>query len=61
MVEYANGVQRKLSSLKDPGAYRRIQNYAANSKTGEVIYTPSSTVKIPIMMSEMIKWFNSDR
>jgi Fic family protein len=44
----------------DPGAYRRIQNYVANSKTGAVIYTPPSAAEIPIMMSEMVKWFNSD-
>jgi len=44
----------------DPGHYRRIQNYVANSVTGEVIYTPPSAVEIPIMMSEMVKWLNSD-
>ncbi len=44
----------------DPGNYRRIQNYVANSSTGEVIYTPPSAVEVPIMMSEMIKWLNSD-
>ena len=44
----------------DPGNYRRIQNYVANSMTGEVIYTPPSAVEIPIMMSEMVKWLNSD-
>lgn len=43
----------------DPGNYRRIQNYVANSVTGEVIYTPPSAVEIPIMMSEMVKWLNS--
>lgn len=45
----------------DPGNYRRIQNYVANSSTGEVIYTPPSAVEVPIMMSEMVKWLNSDR
>ena len=44
----------------DPGNYRRIQNYVANSSTGEVIYTPPSAVEAPIMMSEMVKWLNSD-
>lgn len=42
-----------------PGEYRRIQNYVASSITGEVIYTPPSAFEIPIMMSEMVKWFNS--
>ncbi|MCB2181516.1 MAG: Fic family protein [Desulfobulbaceae bacterium] len=44
----------------DPGNYRRIQNYVANSSTGEVIYTPPSAVEVPIMMSEMVKWLNTD-
>ncbi|MFO7557418.1 MAG: Fic family protein [Desulfobacterales bacterium] len=44
----------------DPGNYRRIQNYVANSLTGEVIYTPPSAVDVPIMMSEMVKWLNAE-
>ncbi len=44
----------------DPGNYRRIQNYVANSSTGEVIYTPPSAAEVPIMMSEMVKWLNAD-
>ena len=44
----------------DPGNYRRIQNYIANSSNGEVIYTPPSAVEVPIMMSEMVKWLNTD-
>lgn len=44
----------------DPGNYRRIQNYVANASTGEVIYTPPSAVDVSIMMSEMVKWLNSD-
>ena len=44
----------------DPGNYRRIQNYVANSSTGEVIYTPPSAVGVPIMMSEMVQWLNAD-
>jgi Fic family protein len=44
----------------DPGNYRRIQNFVANSSTGKVIYTPPSAVEVPIMMSELVKWLNSD-
>jgi Fic family protein len=44
----------------DPGNYRRIQNYVADSSTGEVIYTPPSAVEVPIMMAEMVTWLNSD-
>jgi Fic family protein len=44
----------------DPGNYRRIQNYVASSSTGKIIYTPPSAVEVPIMMSELVKWLNSD-
>ncbi len=44
----------------DPGNYRRIQNYVANSSTGEVIYTPPSAVDVPSMMSEMLQWLNRE-
>ncbi|MBU1234124.1 MAG: Fic family protein [Proteobacteria bacterium] len=53
-------VQGVRGSKADPGNYRRIQNYVANASTGEVIYTPPSAVKVPIMMSEMVKWLNSE-
>ena len=53
-------VQGVRGGKADPGNYRRIQNYVANSSTGEVIYTPPSAVEVPIMMSEMVKWLNSD-
>lgn len=44
----------------DPGNYRLIQNYVTNSSTGEVIFTPPSAVEVPIMMSEMVNWLNTD-
>lgn len=43
-----------------PGEYRRIQNYVVNSATKKVIYTPPTVIEIPIMMSELVKWLNSD-
>jgi len=44
----------------DPGNYRRVQNYIADASSGEVIYTPPSALEVPIMMSEMVRWLNSD-
>ncbi|NTW48386.1 MAG: Fic family protein [Chlorobiales bacterium] len=43
-----------------PGQYRRIQNYVVNSSTGQVIYTPPSAVEVPMMMSELVRWLNTD-
>lgn len=53
-------VQGVRGGKADPGNYRRIQNYVANASTGEVIYKPPSAVDVPIMMSEMTKWLNSE-
>lgn len=44
----------------DPGNYRKVQNYVANSSTGEVIYTPPSAIEVPAMMSELVEWLNKD-
>lgn len=41
-----------------PGEYRRVQNYVVNSVTKQVIYTPPTSVDVPIMMSELVKWLN---
>ncbi|MDO9578632.1 MAG: Fic family protein [Candidatus Cloacimonadales bacterium] len=43
-----------------PGKYRQIQNYVVNSITGKVIYTPPSALDVPIMMSELVQWLNSN-
>ena len=53
-------VENVRGGKASPGNYRRIQNYVANSTTGKVIYTPPSAVEVPIMMSEMVKWLNSE-
>ncbi|MHC4872748.1 MAG: Fic family protein [Planctomycetota bacterium] len=44
----------------DPGNYRKIQNYVANSSTGEVVYTPPPAADVPVMMFDLIKWLNND-
>lgn len=44
-----------------PGEYRKIQNYVANSKTKEIIYTPPSAYQVPLMMSELVDWLKLER
>ena len=41
-----------------PGEYRKIQNYAVNSKTGETIYTPPPVYEIQRMMQELVEYIN---
>jgi Fic family protein len=42
-----------------PGEYRRLQNYVANSKTGQIIYTPPPPLDVPPLMAELVAWLNA--
>lgn len=41
-----------------PGDYRKIQNYVANSRTKEIIYTPPAPLEVPHLMREFVDWIN---
>ncbi len=43
-----------------PGAYRTIQNYVANSRTGEVIYTPPPPTDVSPMMRQLVGWLRTE-
>ncbi len=43
-----------------PGQYRLIQNYVANSRTREVIYTPPPPEQVPPLMRELVEWLRAD-
>jgi len=43
-----------------PGAYREIQNYVANSRTKEIIYTPPAPLEVPHLMRELVGWINNN-
>jgi Fic family protein len=42
----------------DPGNYRQIQNYVANSLTREIIYTPPGPLEVPHLMRDFLDWIN---
>jgi Fic family protein len=42
----------------EPGRYRKVQNYVANAKTGQVIYTPPPAHDVPVLMAELVDWLN---
>ena len=44
-----------------PGEYRTIQNYVANSKTKEIIYTPPAPYGVPILMTELVEWLQHEK
>jgi Fic family protein len=44
-----------------PGEYRKVQNYVANSVTGEIVYTPPPAHDVPIIMAELVDWLNREQ
>ena len=53
-------VQGVRGDSATPGLYRKIQNYVANSKTKEVIYTPPPVYEISNMIQALIDWLNEE-
>jgi Fic family protein len=43
-----------------PGQYRTIQNFVANSRTREIIYTPPPPEQVPPLMRELVEWLRAD-
>lgn len=39
-----------------PGEYRLVQNYIANSISGEIIYTPPTPGDVPMLMRDLVLW-----
>lgn len=44
-----------------PGQYRTLQNYVANSKTKEIIYTPPAPYEVPVLMAELVDWLQNEQ
>ena len=44
-----------------PGQYRTVQNYVANSKTKEVIYTPPAAYDVQPLMAELVDWLQNEQ
>ena len=47
-------------SEAQPGSYRKIQNYVANSRTKEIIYTPPAPLEVPHLMREFVDWIKAN-
>ncbi len=45
----------------EPGSYRKVQNYVANSMTGEIIYKPPASDEVPVLMKEFVEWLNEEK
>ena len=42
-----------------PGQYRLVQNYVANSITGAIIYTPPPPGDVPALIRDLVEWLNN--
>ena len=45
----------------EPGLYRTLQNYVANSITKEIIYTPPAAYDLPLLMGELVDWLQVEK
>jgi len=53
-------VEGVRGGVAQPGRYRGIQNYVANSRTREVIYTPPGPEAVAPMMRELVDWLRAE-
>jgi Fic family protein len=54
-------VQDVRGNTAQPGQYRDIQNYVANSKTKEIIYTPPTPFEVSGYMTELVNWLQNEQ
>ncbi|MDP8215495.1 MAG: Fic family protein [Candidatus Euphemobacter frigidus] len=52
-------VKDTLESPEDEGSFRNRQVVVVNRLTGEIIFTPPPTEKVPQLVEEFLEWFNS--
>lgn len=57
---HKNITQGTLDDPKDEGAFRRRQVVVANRVTGEVIFTPPPTTRVPDLVEGFLHWFGSE-
>lgn len=54
-------VENVRGNTAQPGQYRTIQNYVANSHSKKIIYTPPTPFEVPILMAELVDWLQNER
>jgi cell filamentation protein, protein adenylyltransferase len=54
-------VQDVRGNTAQPGQYRTTQNYVANSKTKEIIYTPPAPYEISAYMGDLVNWLQNEQ
>ena len=54
-------VDKVRGNNAQPGQYRNVQNYVANSKTKEIIYTPPAAYAVPFLMAQLVDWIQNEQ
>ena len=54
-------VQDVRGNAAQPGEYRTIQNYVANSQTKEIIYTPPAPYEVSVQMADLVNWLQNEQ
>jgi Fic family protein len=54
-------VEDVRGNTAQPGQYRTIQNYVANAKTKEILYTPPAPFDVPLLMAELTDWLQHEQ
>lgn len=54
-------VEGVRENTAQPGQYRAIQNYVANSKTKEIIYIPPAPYDVPVLLAELTDWLQNEK
>lgn len=54
-------VEGVRGNTAQPGKYRTTQNYVANSKTKEIIYTQPAPYDVPVWMAELTDWLQKEQ
>ena len=53
-------VQSVRGGAGGPGEYRSIQNFVANSSTGEIVYTPPPPSDVAPLMRDLVDWLRDE-
>jgi Fic family protein len=60
MAQGDKPVKEFRAGAAQPGSYRTIQNYVANSRTREIIYTPPPPEQVAPLMRELVEWLRAE-
>jgi len=49
-----------LENSKDEGRFRKQHVVVMNRVTGDIVFNPPATTEVPVLVDELLEWFNSE-